>query len=101
LCAERVDYKSKSIAAIVISVEQYRNRVVVGKARIADEFARVDVRSIGIKRTNSEVDVPIIEENAHFCAFGGSRTFRGPLLEKIGCRLGQGPCGFIEKTVNP
>jgi len=47
-------YKTKSVAAIVISIEQDCDRIVEGKARIAHEFARVNVRRIRIKGADGE-----------------------------------------------
>src|SRR6266545_1784502 len=57
------------------------------------------MRGIRIKRAYSEINVTVIEENTHLSLFRRGRAFDGPLLTKVGCRLGQRPGRFVEKTV--
>ena len=69
LCAERINCEAKGITAVVISVEEDLNLVVVGKTRVAYQFAGVDARSIRIEGVNADVKIFIVKENPYLRFF--------------------------------
>src|SRR5205814_10730048 len=100
LRTERIDHETKPIAAIVISVEQDRDRIIIGEICIAHEFTRIDMFGVRVESTDTEIDILIIEEQANLCSFRSRCAFVWLLLEKISGRLGQRPSGFIKHSVN-
>jgi len=91
----RIDGEAKSVAAVMIGVEQNLDLVVVWKVRIAHQVTSVNLRGIRIKRANAEVDVFVVKKHAHFGALSGGSAFDGSLLKKISRRLGKRPGGFV------
>ena len=72
----------------MISVEHDSDSIVVGKLCIANQFTRVDMRSVRVEGADAEINVPIIKQHPHFCPLRSRRTFSRLLLDKISRRLG-------------